>query len=143
MSSKSLKLENQICHSLYSATNALVRSYRPLLDEIDLTYPQYLVMLALWDNDAVVIKDLVQRTRFDAGTLTPILKRLEAKDLLTIQKSEEDSRQKVIVLTKEGQGMKKRAETIPGELSCQIELSAEDAMQLKALSEKLYQQLQK
>ena len=89
MVSQKLKLENQICHSLYSATNALVRAYRPLLEKIELTYPQYLVMLALWQEDRVMIKNLVERTRFDAGTLTPILKRLQKHNwemLLVVQK---------------------------------------------------------
>jgi DNA-binding MarR family transcriptional regulator len=100
-----LSLENQICHSLYSATNAMVRAYRPLLDELDLTYPQYLVMLALWEEDGVMIKNLVERTRIDPGTLTPLLKRMQLKSLINMTKSDEDSRQKVVVLTKEGQAL--------------------------------------
>lgn len=133
-----LKLENQICHSLYSATNALVRAYRPLLDSLGLTYPQYLVMMALWDKDKVIIKDLVQRTRFDAGTLTPILKRLEIKGLVSIAKVSDDSRQKNIRLTTQGKALTKDAEKVPHTLSCQIEMAPQDAMQLKALAEELY-----
>lgn len=141
MPSQKLKLENQICHSLYSATNALVRAYRPLLEKLDLTYPQYLIMLALWESDDVAIKDLVRRTRFDAGTLTPILKRLEVKGLISMIRSEADSRQKTVVVTAAGRKMAERAEAIPDELVCQIDLSAEDAVQLKALAEKLYARL--
>lgn len=133
-----LKLENQICHSLYSATNALIRAYRPLLDALDLTYPQYLVMMALWDEDKVIIKDLVHRTRFDAGTLTPILKRLEIKKLIGIAKSPDDSRQKIVLLTTLGKTLASDAEKIPGTLSCQIEMAPNDALQLKALAEELY-----
>ena len=133
-----LKLENQICHSLYSATNALIRAYRPLLDTLDLTYPQYLVMLALWEEDSVMIKRLVERTRFDAGTLTPILKRLELKDIIKRKKSTTDSRQKVIVVTDFGRSLAAKAATIPEALSCKIKFSAEEAVMLKKLSEKLY-----
>jgi len=133
-----LKLENQICHSLYSATNALVRTYRPLLDALDLTYPQYLVMLALWDQDHVMIKHLVACTRFDAGTLTPILKRLEAKHLITMSKSKDDARQKLIVLSDEGHALQRAAASIPDTLRCQVAMSQDDALQLKALCEQLY-----
>jgi DNA-binding MarR family transcriptional regulator len=138
MVSQKLKLENQICHSLYSATNALVRAYRPLLDEIDLTYPQYLLMMALWENDGVMIKDLVTRTRLDAGTLTPILKRLSAKGHIELIKSKSDSRQKEVYLTQAGREMSKQAEQVPERLACQIGLSVEDAVALKTLSEKLF-----
>jgi len=133
-----LKLKNQICHSLYSATNALIRAYRPLLDQLGLTYAQYLVMLALWDEDKVIIKSLVQRTRFDAGTLTPILKRLESKQLLTMVKASSDSRQKIIVLTEQGKDLADRARRIPDNISGKIDMPAEDAQQLKALAEQLY-----
>jgi len=133
-----LKLKNQICHSLYSATNALIRAYRPLLDQLGLTYAQYLVMLALWDEDTVIIKNLVQRTRFDAGTLTPILKRLESKALVTIAKSSGDSRQKVIVLTPQGKALADRARKTPDNITGQIAMAPKDAQQLKALAEQLY-----
>jgi DNA-binding MarR family transcriptional regulator len=133
-----LKLKNQICHSLYSATNALIRAYRPLLEQLGLTYPQYLVMLALWDQDKVIIKDLVQRTRFDAGTLTPILKRLEIKQLVRTIKADEDSRQKLVLLTDIGRELADRAKQTPDNISCQIKMAPEDARQLKALAEELY-----
>jgi|TARA_R110001583_G_C5586259_1_gene403345 DNA-binding MarR family transcriptional regulator len=133
-----LKLKNQVCHSLYSATNALIRAYRPVLDQLGLTYAQYLVMLALWDEDTVIIKNLVQRTRFDAGTLTPILKRLESKALVTIAKSSGDSRQKVIVLTPQGKDLADRARKTPDNITRQIAMAPEDAQQLKALAEQLY-----
>jgi DNA-binding MarR family transcriptional regulator len=133
-----LSLENQICHSLYSATNAMVRAYRPLLDELDLTYPQYLVMLALWEEDGVMIKNLVERTRIDAGTLTPLLKRMQLKSLINMTKSDEDSRQKVVVLTKEGQDLIEMAEDIPDKLLCNIDMEKQDAAELKRLSEELF-----
>ncbi len=136
-----LKLENQICHSLYSATNALVRAYRPLLEVLDLTYPQYLVMLALWEEDNVMIKRLVERTRFDAGTLTPILKRLEQKGLIQRLQSTEDSRQKTIVVTGQGANLKQEAASVPESLTCKWNVSAQEASQLKMLSEKIYAEI--
>ena len=133
-----LKLDNQICHSLYSATNALIRAYRPLLDAIDLTYPQYLVMLALWEEDDVAMKSLVSRTRFDAGTLTPMLKRLESKQLISIAASSEDLRQKRVCLTAAGKALFSEAQSVPGAMSCQIDMPPHEALQLKALAEQLY-----
>jgi DNA-binding MarR family transcriptional regulator len=133
-----LKLKNQVCHSLYSATNALIRAYRPILDQLGLTYAQYLVMLALWDEDGVMIKSLVERTRFDAGTLTPILKRLESKQLLTMVKSSNDSRQRLVVLTAAGKHLADRAKKIPDNIKGQINMPAQDVQQLKALAEQLY-----
>ena len=138
-----LKLENQICHSIYSASNALVRAYRPLLEELDLTYPQYLVMLALWDEDGVMIKNLVERTRFDAGTLTPLLKRLSEKALLTINKSQEDTRQRVVLLTDKGKNLLEGAKGVPDSLMCRIDMSRDEALALKALCEKLFSSLSK
>ena len=137
----SLKLDKQICHSLYSATNALIRTYRPLLAELDLTYPQYLVMLALWEEDGVMIKRLVERTRFDAGTLTPILQRLEQKALITRTRSADDSRQKLIVVARKGRTLSEQALKVPEAIVCQLDMTAEEAALLKGLAEKLYHQL--
>lgn len=139
--SPSLRLKDQICHSLYSATNALVRAYRPLLDRLELTYPQYLVMMALWEKDQVQVKNLVERTRFDAGTLTPILKRLEQKQLLKRGASKEDGRQKVITLTQAGTELEQEALQVPEQLMCHVDMTLSEARELKALSEKLYLQL--
>ncbi|TXR54461.1 MarR family winged helix-turn-helix transcriptional regulator [Reinekea thalattae] len=138
---KQLKLENQICHSIYSAANALVRSYRPLLEALELTYPQYLVMLSLWQQDDVIIKDLVEHTRFDAGTLTPMLARLESKGLIQRHKSASDSRQKRLLLTAEGQALREKAASIPEALACRVNMEVDEARQLKQLTEKLYRTL--
>jgi len=136
-----LKLTNQICHSLYSATNALIRAYRPLLEPLDLTYPQYLVMLALWEEEDVPIRHLVRHTRLDSGTLTPILKRLEQKGLLIRGRADTDERQKAIRLTEAGRALKQQAGSVPAALICQTEMTADQALELKALAEALYQQL--
>ncbi|GAA5192066.1 MarR family transcriptional regulator [Ferrimonas gelatinilytica] len=95
-------LDNQLCFALYSASNAVIRLYRPLLAPFGLTYPQFLVMLALWQQDSVPLKVLSQRTRLDPGTITPIVKRLEEKGLLVRQPDPEDERAKRVVLTDSG-----------------------------------------
>ncbi|MHA7879212.1 MAG: MarR family winged helix-turn-helix transcriptional regulator [Saccharospirillum sp.] len=136
-----LQLSQQICHSLYSATNALVRAYRPLLAAVDLTYPQYLVMLALWEESDVPIKSLVARTRLDSGTLTPILKRLEAKGLVQRVRSRDDERQRLIAVTPAGWARRDACLTIPEQLWCQAQLTETEALTLKTMAERLYQQL--
>lgn len=136
-----LLLQNQLCHSLYSASNALVRAYRPLLEPLGLTYPQYLVMLALWEADQVAIKQLVSQTRLDSGTLTPILKRLEQKGLVVRRRSASDERQWLIELTEEGRALRQQAEGIPRRLWCMSQMTLEQARALKAAAEELYRQI--
>jgi len=133
-----LLLRNQLCHSLYSASNAMVRAYRPLLEPLGLTYPQYLVMLALWEHDAVPIKQLVEDTRLDAGTLTPILKRLEQKELILRRKGVEDERQWLIALTAAGNDMRAPASDIPMKLFCMTSMTVEQAQALKQAAEQIY-----
>ncbi len=138
-----LLLRNQLCHSLYSASNAMVRVYRPLLEPLDLTYPQYLVMLALWEQDAVPIKHLVEATRLDSGTLTPILKRLEHKALISRRKGVEDERQWLIVLTDTGERLREKAREIPLKLFCMTSLTLDQARALKQAAEQIYQDVVK
>lgn len=134
-----LNLDLQLCHAIYSSANALVRAYRPLLEPLGLTYPQYLVMLSLWQREGVNIRQLAEHTRFDAGTLTPILKRLEAKGLLARKASTVDERQKQILLTTAGKKLKAKAETVPEQMACAYLTDLEKARQLKQLCEELYQ----
>ncbi len=134
-------LDRQICHSLYSAANALVRAYRPFLEKLDLTYPQYVVMMSLWQRDGVSISELARHTRFDAGTLTPILRRLQKKGLIDIEVAKSDERRRVISVTGNGRSLKKSAEKVPGQIACSVDMPAEDALQLKALCETLVSKL--
>lgn len=136
-----LRLQDQVCHSLYSATNALVRAYRPLLEPLGLTYPQYLVMLSLWEQDGVGVGALGAHTRLDGGTLTPLLKRLEEKGLVRRERSGEDERRRVITLTDAGRRLRQRAEQVPAQLAGRIDMTAEDAARLKALCETLHRRL--
>src|SRR6201996_8910527 len=108
-----LRLDNQICFALYSAAHAFNRVYKPLLDRLRPTYPQYLVMLALWERDGVPLKDIGERLFLDSGTLTPLLKRLETAGLLKRTRSTEDERQVRIALTARGQALKEKARAVP------------------------------
>ncbi|MBV8924825.1 MAG: MarR family transcriptional regulator [Bradyrhizobium sp.] len=113
-----LKLDNQICFAVYSAAHAFNRVYKPLLDRLGLTYPQYLVMLVLWERDGVALKDLAlkdigKRLFLDSGTLTPLLKRLEAAQLVKRTRNSEDERQVLIALTAQGQALKEKARSVP------------------------------
>jgi MarR family transcriptional regulator, organic hydroperoxide resistance regulator len=124
-----LRLDNQICFAIYSTAHAFNRVYKPLLDRLGLTYPQYLVMLVLWEKDGVPVKDIGERLFLDSGTLTPLLKRLEAAQLIKRTRSTEDERQVLIALTPQGQSLKEKARAVPPSIlaasACSIaELSA-------------------
>jgi DNA-binding MarR family transcriptional regulator len=136
-----LRLANQLCLSLYSATHALTRAYRPLLDPLGLTYPQYLMMLALWEHDGVSVTDLCERTRLDTGTVTPLLKRLADKGFVVRGRSDEDERRRVITLTPAGRALRDAAEEVPARMACLGVLTPEQGAQLKELAELLYRNL--
>jgi MarR family transcriptional regulator, organic hydroperoxide resistance regulator len=124
-----LRLDNQICFAIYSTAHAFNRVYKPLLDRLGLTYPQYLVMLVLWERDGVPVKDIGERLFLDSGTLTPLLKRLESAQLIKRTRSTEDERQVLIALTSQGQALREKARTVPQAIlassACSIsELSA-------------------
>ena len=108
-----LLLGNQLCFAVYSTAHAFNRFYKPLLDRLGLTYPQYLVMLVLWERDGVPVKDIGERLFLDSGTLTPLLKRLEAAQLLKRTRSTEDEREVLIALTSQGQALREKARTVP------------------------------
>lgn len=133
-----LALDNQLCFALYAANRAMTSLYRPLLAELGLTYPQYLVMLVLWEAEAagqeVSVSWLGRRLRLDSGTLTPLLKRLAAADLVTRQRSGADERVVTIALTPQGRDLKARAMDVPVRLLCQSGMAPE---RLQALREEL------
>ena len=108
-----LLLGNQVCFAVYSTAHAFNRAYKPLLDRLGLTYPQYLVMLVLWERDGVPVKDIGERLFLDSGTLTPLLKRLEAAKLVRRTRSTEDERQVLIALTSQGQALREKARAVP------------------------------
>ena len=100
-----LRLDNQVCFAIYSTAHAFNRVYKPLLDRLGLTYPQYLVMLVLWERDDIAVKEIGERLYLDSGTLTPLLKRLEAADLVKRTRSTADERQVLIALTAKGRAL--------------------------------------
>lgn len=113
-----LALENQFCFALYSTSLALTKSYKPLLDKIGLTYPQYLVMLVLWQQDNILVKDIGELLFLDSGTLTPLLKRMELAELIQRQRDTEDERQVRIILTRQGKLLRNAAKEIPEKILC-------------------------
>lgn len=113
-----LALENQFCFALYSASLAVTKTYKPFLDKLGLTYPQYLVMLVLWQQDNVLVKSIGEKLFLDSGTLTPLLKRLEASSLIERTRDEADERQVRITLTREGRALRKKAQDIPQQILC-------------------------
>jgi DNA-binding MarR family transcriptional regulator len=126
-----LRLDNQICFAVYSAAHAFNRVYKPLLDRLGLTYPQYLVMLSLWERDGVPVKDIGERLFLDSGTLTPLLKRLETAGLVKRTRSTEDERQVLIALTPQGQALKEKARTVPQSILVASDCSVAELVALK------------
>ncbi|UGV24522.1 MarR family transcriptional regulator [Rhodopseudomonas boonkerdii] len=108
-----LQLDNQICFAIYSASHAFNRVYKQLLDKLGLTYPQYLVMLVLWERDRVPVKEIGEKLFLDSGTLTPLLKRLEAAGLVKRTRGAEDERTVIVTLTAQGQAMREKAKSVP------------------------------
>jgi MarR family transcriptional regulator, organic hydroperoxide resistance regulator len=113
MAGDGLRLEDQLCFSLYAATRAMTAAYAPLLEALDLTYPQYLVMLVLWERDGSRVSDIGEQLYLDSGTLTPLIKRLESRKLVERRRSEGDERVVEIHLTAAGKRLRKQATTIP------------------------------
>lgn len=113
-SDQALRLDHQLCFALYSASLAMTKLYKPLLEELGLTYPQYLALLVLWEQDGLTVSDLGERLHLDSGTLTPLLKRLETAGLLSRLRDVQDERRVLIRLTAAGRQLKKRAARIPG-----------------------------
>jgi len=113
-----LHLDEQLCFALYHASRALTRAYAPLLEPLGLTYPQYIVLLVLWEGDGMPIKQLGERLALDSGTLTPLLKRLEHQGLVERRRGEDDERIVRIHLTAAGRGLRSKARKIPTELAC-------------------------
>jgi len=108
-----LQLDNQLCFALYSASLAMTKLYKPLLEELGLTYPQYLAMLVLWEQDGLMVSEIGERLSLDSGTLTPLLKRLESAGLISRIRAVEDERRVHITLTAAGRKLKARAAKIP------------------------------
>lgn len=136
-----LLLDNQLCFALYSANLALNKLYRQLLAPLNLTYPQYLVMLTLWERDDITVSEIGERLFLDSATLTPLLKRLESAGFIVRQRSRQDERQVAVTLSDEGRALQQQAQDIPQAVGCAAQCDTETLLALKQQLEQLRQQL--
>lgn len=141
MDNDALKLENQLCFPLYACSREVVKKYKPFLDEIGLTYTQYITMMVLWEKKSVTVKSLGESLYLDSGTLTPVLKRLEADGFVDRTRSTEDERNLIVTLTEKGEKLKLDAIEIPAKIGACIQLSPEDAKTLYRLLYKVLDQM--
>jgi DNA-binding MarR family transcriptional regulator len=132
-----IRLENQLCFPLYAVSKEVVRRYKPILDKLDLTYTQYIVMMVLWEKKQTNVKELGECLYLDSGTLTPLLKKLEQKGYIERKRSEEDERNLIVHITEEGMQLQERALEVPGQIGRCIALEPEDAAKLYELLHKL------
>jgi DNA-binding MarR family transcriptional regulator len=132
-----LKLENQLCFPLYAASREVIKLYKPFLDELDLTYTQYIAMLLLWENESMTVKEIGDCLFLDSGTLTPLLKKLEAKGMITRTRSTKDVRNLNVTTTKAGKALHDKALHIPFEMSKYNPLSLEETITLYRLLYKM------
>lgn len=137
-----LKLEHQLCFALYSSSLAMTKLYKPLLEPLGLTYPQYLAMLALWEHDGLTVSELGQRLQLDSGTLTPLLKRLQAVGLLERRRDTADERRVLLQLTAAGRALKTRAAKVPQHIACAAGCSLDDLASLTQRIKQLREQIQ-
>ncbi|WP_430388561.1 MarR family winged helix-turn-helix transcriptional regulator [Dyella sp. 20L07] len=137
-----LLLDQQLCFALYAASRSVTGLYRPLLEPLGLTYPQYLVMLVLWEQDGLTVRELGQRLQLDSGTLTPLLKRLQAAGLVNRQRRVEDEREVDIRLTDAGLALRESASGIPACLAQRLQLSLEQMQHLRDELNRLTRQVQ-
>lgn len=137
----SLKLENQLCFPLYACSKEIVRRYKPFLEELELTYTQYITMMVLWEKKETNVKELGSYLYLDSGTLTPVLKKLEAKGYIIRKRSKEDERNLLVNITEEGERLRDRAVEVPKKIHQCVNLEPEEAEQLYQLLYKALNQL--
>lgn len=125
-----LKIENQLCFPLYACSREVIKQYKPFLDELDLTYTQYIAMMVLWENQEMTVKELGDVLYLDSGTLTPLLKKLEAKNYVTRTRSRKDERNLIVALTEQGEQLKEQAMKMPRAIADYTELSKKEAEDL-------------
>jgi len=132
-----LKLENQLCFPLYACSREIIKQYKPFLDEIDLTYTQYIAMMVLWERKSATVKELGAALYLDSGTLTPLLKKMEAKGLLTRSRSTADERSLIVRLTEEGEALREKALVVPCRMAECSKLAPDEARELYRLLYKI------
>lgn len=135
-----LKLDQQICFSLYAASREIIKLYKPILDPHGLTYTQYLAMMVLWEEEKITVKRIGKRLHLDSGTLTPLLKKLEAMGHVTRYRSQEDDRVVIVELTEQGTRLKQKMIHVPKQIASQVQIPLEEAIQLKKQLDHLLEQ---
>ena len=134
---EALKLDHQLCFPLYTASRLVIQRYQPMLKELDITYPQYLVLMVLWEKDEVNLSTIAEKLQLQSNTLTPLLKRLQQRELLERKRSETDERNIVITLTEKGKALKDQSCDVPAMLAEQLPLEEEEAKELYRLLYKM------
>ena len=132
-----LRLDQQLCFPLYACARETIKLYTPFLDQLDLTYTQYIAMLVLWEKRSVTVKEMGEALYLDSGTLTPLLKKMEAKGLLTRRRSAEDERSLIVTLTEAGLALRERAVEVPSQMARCVNLEPEERQELCRLLNKL------
>ena len=133
MDTEAPKLEYQLCFPLYACSKEIIRKYKPFLDQYDLTYTQYITMMALWENESMNVRELGGALFLDSGTLTPVLKKLENKGYIERRRSKEDERNLIVTVTQKGWNLRDEALSIPASMSSCVNLNPEEAAQLYSL----------
>ena len=126
-----IKLDNQICFSLYAASREIIKLYKPVLDKFNLTYTQYITMLVLWEEEKATVKGIGKRLHLDSGTLTPLLKKLEAMELITRYRDSNDDRVVIAELTEKGRNLKEEIVNVPEKVFCKVNMDVDMGTELK------------
>lgn len=139
---ESIKLDNQVCFSLYAASREIIKLYKPVLDKFNLTYTQYIAMLVLWEDEKSTVKDIGKRLHLDSGTLTPLLKKIEGMGLVTRYRDINDDRVVIVELTEKGRCLKDEVTEVPNEIACKVKMPIEKLMALKKHLDELLMHLE-
>ena len=132
-----LRLDNQLCFPLYVCSKEIIRRYKPMLDDLDLTYTQYITMMAMWEHTEMNVKELGKCLFLDSGTLTPVLKKLEAKGYINRGRSRTDERNLIVTITEEGMELRDRALAVPAQMACCVALTPDEGVQMHRLLYKI------
>lgn len=128
---ENIKLDNQLCFSLYAASREVIKLYKPCLDKFNITYTQYIALLVLWEKDKITVKEIGEKLHLDSGTLTPLLKKIESRGFIRRYRSKEDDRVVIVELTKDGMDLKEKIVCIPRQMECKINLTKSEILELK------------
>lgn len=136
-----IKLDNQVCFSLYAASREIIKLYKPVLDKYNLTYTQYIAMLVLWEDEKSTVKEIGKRLHLDSGTLTPLLKKIESMGLITRYRDVNDDRVVIVELTEKGKSLRDHVTEVPREITCKVNMPIENLIELKKHLDELLKSL--